>query len=274
MYGLKYILTIAGSDSVGGAGIQADIKTIFSLGQYAASAITAVTAQNTCGVRAIQAVDSMVLSAQIDAVLEDIPVDAIKIGMVYTKENVVAIRDSLARNNYRGHLVLDPVLVATSGDMLAKSDFLQSLKAELFPLCTVLTPNISEAEAISGMKISCVDDMIECGRWIVKNCHCKNVLVKGGHSTGEKMTDILVCGDGSYKAFTAEKIDSQNTHGTGCTLSSAIATYLAMGFPLKDAVAQAKDYVYNAILAAKDAKVGHGHGSTNHFWGLERKGNK
>ncbi|MBR3798133.1 MAG: bifunctional hydroxymethylpyrimidine kinase/phosphomethylpyrimidine kinase [Bacteroidales bacterium] len=274
MDGLKYILTIAGSDSVGGAGIQADIKTIFSLGQYAASAITAITAQNTCGVRAIQAVDAKVLSAQIDAVLEDIPVDAIKIGMVYTKENVAAIRESLARNNYRGHLVLDPVLVATSGDMLAKADFLQSLKAELFQLCTVLTPNISEAEAISGMKISNIDDMVECGRRIVAECHCKNVLVKGGHSTGEKMTDILVCGDGSYKAFTAEKIDSQNTHGTGCTLSSAIATYLAMGFPLEEAVAQAKNYVYNAILAAKNAKVGHGHGSTNHFWGLERKGNK
>ncbi len=274
MDGLKYILTIAGSDSVGGAGIQADIKTIFSLGQYAASAITAVTAQNTCGVRAIQAVDAKVLSAQIDAVLEDIPVDAIKIGMVYTKENVAAIRESLARNNYRGHLVLDPVLVATSGDMLAKADFLQSLKAELFPLCTVLTPNISEAEAISGMKISSVDDMVECGRWIVNNCHCKNVLVKGGHSTGEKMTDILVSEGGTIKAFSAEKIDSNNTHGTGCTLSSAIATYLAMGFPLEEAVAYAKDYVYNAILAAKNAKVGHGHGSTNHFWGLEIKDNK
>jgi hydroxymethylpyrimidine/phosphomethylpyrimidine kinase len=271
MDGLKYILTIAGSDSVGGAGIQADIKTIFSLGQYAASAITAVTAQNTCGVRAIQAVDSKVLSAQIDAVLEDIPVDAIKIGMVYTKENVVAIRDSLARNNYCGHLVLDPVLVATSGDMLAKADFLQSLKAELFPLCTVLTPNISEAEAISGMKISSVDDMVECGRQIVAECRCKNVLVKGGHSLGDEMTDVLVSQDGTCRHFSSKKIISENTHGTGCTLSSAIATYLAMGFSLEEAVAHAKDYVYNAILAAKDAKVGHGHGSTNHFWGLERK---
>lgn len=274
MYGLKYILTIAGSDSVGGAGIQADIKTIFSLGQYAASAITAVTAQNTCGVRAIQAVDSKVLSAQIDAVLEDIPVDAIKIGMVYTKENVAAIRESLARNNYRGHLVLDPVLVATSGDMLAKADFLQSLKAELFPLCTVLTPNISEAEAISGMKISSVDDMVECGRQIVTECRCKNVLVKGGHSLGDEMTDVLVSQDGTCRHFTSKKIISENTHGTGCTLSSAIATYLAMGFPLEEAVAHAKDYVYNAILAAKDAKVGHGHGSTNHFWGLKKKQNR
>ena len=271
MDGIRHILTIAGSDSVGGAGIQADIKTIFSLGQYAASAITAVTAQNTCGVRKIQAVDSAVLSAQIDAVLEDLDVEAIKIGMVYTKENVAAIRDSLAKNNYRGHLVLDPVLVATSGDMLAKADFLNVLKEQLFPLCTVLTPNISEAEAISGMKITCVDDMIECGRWIVKNCHCKNVLVKGGHSTGEKMTDILVSEDGTFKAFTAEKIDSNNTHGTGCTLSSAIATFLGIGYSLEESVARAKDYVYNAIMAAKDAKVGHGHGSTNHFWGLERR---
>ena len=271
---IRHILTIAGSDSVGGAGIQADIKTIFSLGQYAASAITAVTAQNTCGVRMIQAIDSAVLSAQIDAVLEDLNVDAIKIGMVYTKENVDAIRDSLAKNNYRNHLVLDPVLVATSGDMLAKADFLNVLKDQLFPLCTILTPNISEAETISGMKISSVDDMLECGRWIVSNCHCKNVLVKGGHSTGEKMTDILVSEDGTYKAFSAEKIDSSNTHGTGCTLSSAIATYLAIGLPIVEAVAHAKNYVYNAILAAKDAKVGHGHGSTNHFWGLEFKNTK
>ena len=268
MDGIRHILTIAGSDSVGGAGIQADIKTIFSLGQYAASAITAVTAQNTCGVRMIQAVDSYVLSSQIDAVLDDLNVDAIKIGMVYTKENVTAIKDSLAKNNYRGHLVLDPVLVATSGDMLAKADFLNVLKEQLFPLCTVLTPNISEAETISGMKISNIDDMVECGRWIVSNCHCKNVLVKGGHSTGEKMTDILVGSDGNYKAFTAEKIDSNNTHGTGCTLSSAIATYLSMGYPLEESVARAKDYVFNAIMAAKDAKVGHGHGSTNHFWGF------
>jgi hydroxymethylpyrimidine/phosphomethylpyrimidine kinase len=274
MDGIRYVLTVAGSDSVGGAGIQADIKTIFSLGQYAASAITAVTAQNTCGVRAIQAVDSKVLSAQIDAVLEDIPVDAIKIGMVYTKENVVAIRDSLARNNYRGHLVLDPVLVATSGDMLAKADFLQSLKAELFPLCTVLTPNISEAEAISGRKIANLDDMVECGKQIVAECRCKNVLVKGGHSLGDEMTDVLVSQDGTCRHYTSKKIISRNTHGTGCTLSSAIATYLAMGFPLEEAVAQAKNYVYNAILAAKNAKVGHGHGSTNHFWGLERNCNK
>ncbi|MBO4614382.1 MAG: bifunctional hydroxymethylpyrimidine kinase/phosphomethylpyrimidine kinase [Bacteroidales bacterium] len=274
MDGLKYILTIAGSDSVGGAGIQADIKTIFSLGQYAASAITAVTAQNTCGVRMIQAVDSAVLSAQIDAVLEDLDVDAIKIGMVYTKENVATIRDSLAKNNYRGHLVLDPVLVATSGDMLAKADFLNVLKEQLFPLCTILTPNISEAEAISGMKISSIDDMVECGKQIVAECRCKNVLVKGGHSLGDEMTDVLVSLDGTCRHFSSKKIISENTHGTGCTLSSAIATYLAMGFPLEEAVAHAKDYVYNAILAAKDAKVGHGHGSTNHFWGLEIKGNK
>ena len=129
------------------------------------------------------------------------------------------------KNNYRGHLVLDPVLVATSGDMLAKADFLNVLKEQLFPLCTVLTPNISEAEAISGMKISCVDDMVECGRWIVSNCHCKNVLVKGGHSTGEKMTDILVSEDSTFKAFTAEKIDSNNTH-CNCYYSDILAIYV------------------------------------------------
>ena len=263
---VKCVLSIAGSDSVGGAGIQADIKTIFSLGHYAAAAITAVTAQNTCGVWAIQAVDSAVLADQIDAVLEDIPVAAIKIGMVYTCDNVRAIAAALHRNNYRNPLVLDPVLVATSGAHLAADGFLDLLRKELFPLCTLLTPNLSETEAICGGKVVSVGDMAECGRNIIQRYGCRNVLVKGGHSVGEAMTDVLVMGNGEVKTFTARKIDSENTHGTGCTLSSAIATFLAEGHSLEESVALGKEYVYQAIAAAKDCKIGRGHGSTNHFW--------
>lgn len=269
MSDVKCVFSIAGSDSVGGAGIQADIKTIFSLGHYAAAAITAVTAQNTCGVRGIQAVDAAILSGQIDAVLEDIPVAAIKIGMVYTCDNVLAIRDALRRNHYQNPLVLDPVLVATSGAHLAADGFLDLLRKELFPLCTLLTPNLSETEAICGRKVVGVGDMAECGRDIIRRWGCQNVLVKGGHSEGDAMTDVLVLESGEVKTFTATKIESENTHGTGCTLSSAIATYLAEGHPLEEAVSLGKEYVYQAIAAAKDCKIGRGHGSTNHFWKLK-----
>ncbi|MBQ7985544.1 MAG: bifunctional hydroxymethylpyrimidine kinase/phosphomethylpyrimidine kinase [Bacteroidales bacterium] len=265
---IKSVLTVAGSDSVGGAGIQADIKTIFSLGLYACSAITAVTAQNTCGVRAVQAVDSNVLYGQIAAVLQDISVDAVKIGMVYTKQNVRAIKNALKDNNYNNYIVLDPVLVATSGDSLAKEDFLEALKQDLFPLCDILTPNLSEAMTICNRKINNVDDMIACGKDIIKTYGVKNVLVKGGHSQDDNMTDVLVFEDLSYKTFTAKKINSRNTHGTGCTLSSAIASYLAMGLSIEQSVKHAKDYVYNAILSAKDHTIGQGHGSTNHFYNL------
>ncbi len=267
----KSVFTIAGSDSVGGAGIQADIKTIFSLGLYAASAITAITAQNTCGVRKIQAVDSDVLQAQIDAVLEDIPVAAIKIGMVYTTENVLAIKHSLLKNHYRGPIVLDPVLVATSGDSLAKDDFLTTFCNELIPLCHLLTPNLSEAEILCGCKITGPDDMLSGGEEIIRRYHCKNVLVKGGHAGGDHMTDLLVRADGTHQTFTATKINSVNTHGTGCTLSSAIASFLAMDLSLEESIAKAKAYVHQAIAAAKEYKIGQGHGSTNHFHNLQFK---
>ena len=266
---VKNVLTIAGSDSVGGAGIQADIKTIFSLGLYACSAVTAVTAQNTCGVRSIQAVDSSILYDQISAVLQDIAVDAVKIGMIYTKENVTAIKNALEDNHYNNYIVLDPVLVATSGDSLAKEDFLQALKTELFPICDILTPNLSEAMTVCVREINNTEDMVACGKDIIKTYGVKNVLIKGGHAKDDNMTDVLVKEDMTYKTFTAKKIDSKNTHGTGCTLSSAIASYLAMDLSMEDSVKHAKDYVYNAILAAKDYSIGHGHGSTNHFWNFQ-----
>ena len=212
---IKSVLTIAGSDSVGGAGIQADIKTIFSLGLYASSCITAVTAQNTLGVKSIQAIDSNILYDQITAVLQDIMPDAIKIGMIYTKENVIAIKNALKDNNYNNYIVLDPVLVATSGDSLAKADFLDTLKQELFPLCNILTPNIPEAETLCNCKITSTDDMIACGKNIIKTYGIKNVLIKGGHAHDNNMTDVLVFEDMTYMTCTAKKINSNTTHGTG-----------------------------------------------------------
>lgn len=266
MMKIKSVLTIAGSDSIGGAGIQADIKTIFSLGLYASSCITAVTAQNTCGVRSIQSINSNILYDQISAVLQDIIPDAIKIGMIYTKENVKAIKNAFKDNNYNNYIVLDPVLVATSGDSLAKSDFLQTLKQDLFPICDILTPNLSEAITICNREINNTDDMIVCGQDIIKTYGVKNVLIKGGHAKDDNMTDVLIFEDMTYKTFTAKKINSNNTHGTGCTLSSAIASYLAKGLSIEDSVKQAKDYVYNAILSAKNITMFKGHGSTNHFF--------
>ena len=188
--------------------------------------------------------------------------------MVYTKQNLMAIKNALKDNNYNNYIVLDPVLVATSGDSLAKEDFLEALKQDLFPLCDILTPNLSEAMTICNRKINSVDDMIVCGKDIIKTYGVKNVLVKGGHSKDDNMTDVLVFEDLSYKTFTAKKINSRNTHGTGCTLSSAIASYLAMGLTVEQSVKHAKDYVYNAILSAKDHTIGQGHGSTNHFYNL------
>lgn len=263
---IKKALSVAGSDSCGGAGLQADIKTISSLGLYAAGCITAVTAQNTLGVRGIEAVSPAMLSAQIEAVLEDLHIDAIKIGMIYTSENVTAIRRSLKKCGYRGPIVLDPVLVATSGDSLSGETLVKAMQTELFPVATLLTPNIPETEAISGMKISSLDDMRTAAAKIIRDFGVHNVLVKGGHGNGHEMTDLLLSADGSERLYSAPKIDTRNTHGTGCTLSSAIAAFLALGLELPEAVQQAKTYVHNAIAAAKDLNTGHGHGSLNHLF--------
>ena len=263
---IKTVLTIAGSDSCGGAGLQADIKTICSLGLYAASAITAVTAQNTMGVRAIEAVSPAMLSAQIEAVLEDFDVKAIKIGMIYNSENVTAIRESLQKCGYQGPIVLDPVLVATSGDSLSGETLVKAMQTELFPIATLVTPNMPETEVLSGMKVGNMDDMRTAAGKIIRNYGMKNVLVKGGHSSGDQMTDLLLSADGREQLYSAPKIDSRNTHGTGCTLSSAIASFLALGLELPEAVQQAKTYVHNAIAAARELNTGHGHGSLNHLF--------
>ena len=266
MKDIKVVLTIAGSDSCGGAGLQADIKTISSLGLYAASAITAVTAQNTMGVRGIEAVAPEMLSAQIEAVMEDFAVAAVKIGMIYNRENVLAIKDSLAKCSYCGPVVLDPVLVATSGDSLSGETLASAMKTELFPIATLITPNIPETEVLSGREVKSLDDMRKAAAKIIHETGVHNVLVKGGHGTGDAMTDLLISAEGKERLYSAPKIDTRNTHGTGCTLSSAIASHLALGFDMETAVGKAKEYVHNAIAAAKDLNTGHGHGSLNHLF--------
>ena len=262
---IKTVLTIAGSDSCGGAGIQADIKTISSLGLYAASAITAVTAQNTMGVRSIEAVSPAMLSAQIEAVLEDFDVKAIKICMIYNSENVTAIKKSLLKCNYQGPIVLDPVLVATSGDPLSSDNLINAMKTELFPMATIVTPNIPEAEALSGMEVKSIDDMRHAAKKIIADTGVKNVLVKGGHGLGNEMTDILICENGLERLYLNPRIETRNTHGTGCTLSSAIASYMTSIKSLRKVIKHAVQYVHWAILCAKDLNTGHGHGSLNHL---------
>ena len=258
-------MTIAGSDSCAGAGVQADIKTMSSLGLYAACCITAVTAQNTMGVRAVEAVSPNMLSAQIEAVLSDLDISAIKIGMIYTKENVLAIKRSLISCGYKGSIVLDPVLVATSGDALAKEDFLSVFKAELLPMADLITPNLQEAETLSAMTLCNVEQMEQAARKIQSEYRVKNILIKGGHLQDGEMTDLLLTSEGKVQLFSSPKIHSENTHGTGCTLSSALCSFIALGNPLTEAVGKAKDYISKAILSSASLYLGHGHGAVNHL---------
>lgn len=258
------VLTIAGSDCSGGAGIQADIKTISALGCYAASAITAVTVQNTCGVSAIHPIPAEYVKSQIEAVMTDIKPEAVKIGMINDVEIVRAIASCI--KTYRPKFVVfDPVLVSTSGCKLIEDKAIEAIKNELIPLSTIITPNLKEAIVLTGDNISHAGSMIEAGRKIL-NYGCHSVLVKGGHLDGDDMCDVLcINGDSNPYTFTARKIDSHNTHGTGCTLSSAIATNLALGYTLQEAVNRAKEYVYKGILTGKDIHIGNGHGPLNHF---------
>ena len=259
---IKTALTIAGSDSSGGAGIQADIKTMIMNGVYAMSAITALTAQNTTGVRAIQESSPEFLAQQIDAVFEDIYPDAVKIGMVASSGLIRVIGDRLrfwgAKN-----IVVDPVMVATSGSALMKTDAVETLIAELLPLAAVVTPNIPEAQILSGMTIETKEDMIAAARRIGDGYRCA-VLVKGGHRVNDA-NDLLYAG-GEATWFPGRRIDNPNTHGTGCTLSSAIAANLAKGYTLAQSVRRAKDYISGALAAMLD--LGKGSGPMNHAFDL------
>lgn len=259
---MKTALSIAGSDSCGGAGIQADIKTMTMNGVYAMSAVTALTAQNTTGVRAIQESTPEFLKEQIDAVFEDIPPDAVKIGMVSSSELICVIADRLKFYNAK-NIVADPVMVATSGSALLKTDAVQTLCDKLLPISTLVTPNIPEAEILSEMKISDKDDMFTAAKYIGDTYGC-SVLLKGGHSVND--ANDLLYANGKFQWFEGKRIDNPNTHGTGCTLSSAIASNLAKGFTLAESVRRSKEYISGALSAGLN--LGKGSGPMKHNFNL------
>ena len=259
---MKTALTIAGSDSSGGAGIQADIKTMISNGVYAMSAVTALTAQNTTGVTAIMEVTPEFLAEELDNIFTDIYPDAVKIGMVSSSTLIGKIADKL--EEYKaGNIVVDPVMVATSGAKLISDEAIEILKQRLLPISSVLTPNIPEAEVLAEMEIHTADDMIAAAKKISDTYHCA-VLCKGGHKLND--ANDLLYRDGSYRWFEGKRINNPNTHGTGCTLSSAIASNLAKGFDLDTSVERAKDYISGALAAMLD--LGKGSGPMDHGFAI------
>ena len=260
---LKTALSIAGSDCSGGAGIQADLKTMTMNGVYALSAITAMTAQNTTGVRAIQESTPDFLKQQIDAVFEDIYPDAVKIGMVASSELIRVIAERLRYYDAK-NVVVDPVMVASAGSSLIKQEAVQTLIQELLPISTLVTPNIPEAQVLSGMSIQNKEDMIAAAKQIGDQYHCA-VLLKGGHSIND--ANDLLYADGEFHWFEGKRINNPNTHGTGCTLSSAIASNLAKGVTLAESVQRAKDYISGALAAMLD--LGKGSGPMNHAFALQ-----
>ena len=259
------VLTIAGSDSGGGAGIQADIKAISAMGCYAASAITAITVQNTMGVQAVHPVPLDILAGQIDAVLSDIGADAVKIGMGSSAPLIKVIASKLKEYNAKV-VVVDPVMVATSGSSLLESEATSILMEELFPMATVLTPNIEEAQALSGIDIHSHNDMIKAAKKIGDAYNCA-VLCKGGHSLNDANDVLYINGDIIW--FEGERVDNPNTHGTGCTLASAIASNLAKGFDLNTSIQRSKDYITDAMKAGLN--LGQGSGPLNHGFGIQSK---
>ena len=258
---MKTTLSIAGSDSSGGAGIQADLKTMTMNGVYAMSAVTALTAQNTTGVTAILNVPAEFLAKQIDAVFEDIRPDAVKIGMVSSAELIETIAKRLCAH-HAVNIVVDPVMIATSGARLIDPAAVSALKEKLLPIARVVTPNIPEAEVLSGMKIETKQDMETASKQICAQYRCA-VLCKGGHSLNDA-NDLLCTPDGTLRWFEGKRIDNPNTHGTGCTLSSAIAANLAKGAPLDEAIRRAKEYLSGALADMLD--LGHGSGPMNHAY--------
>ncbi|EJW95411.1 phosphomethylpyrimidine kinase [gut metagenome] len=257
------ILSIAGSDCSGGAGIQADIKAISALGGYAASAITAVTVQNTLGVQAVQGVSPVIVCGQIEAVMSDLHPAAVKIGMVTNTETVHVIATCLQKYQPH-HVVYDPVMISTSGRKLMIDETIESIKEELLPRVSLLTPNLDEARVLTGKDIRHLKEMKEAAYSLVDTYHIP-MLIKGGHLEGDRMCDLLCTTDAVFHLFEEKKIDSSNLHGTGCTLSSAIATWLAKGATLEESVRRAKAYVTLTIKEGKDLHIGHGNGPLWHF---------
>ena len=256
------VLSIAGSDSGGGAGIQADLKTFAALGCFGMTAITALTAQNTCGVRAIHPVPPDMLRAQIDAVLEDIGADAVKVGMLHSPEIVRTVAQAIDRHQL-SRVVFDPVMVATSGAKLIDDPAIAVLVAELFPRTALITPNLDEAALLVGRPLASAQDMAQAAAELVAR-GARAVLLKGGHLTGDKVIDVLLEASGEPIWMAAPRIATANTHGTGCTLSSAIAAHLALGATLAQAVQQARDFVRQALQAGASVKTGQGSGPLNH----------
>ncbi|CAI8013113.1 Hydroxymethylpyrimidine/phosphomethylpyrimidine kinase [Geodia barretti] len=255
-------MTVAGSDSGGGAGVQADLKTFAALGVYGASALTAITAQNTVAVTAVHELPIDLIAAQIEAVVSDIGVDAVKTGMLSSSEIVEVVARELDRHGIK-NLVVDPVMIAKSGDPLLRQEAVDSVRTLLVPLACIVTPNVPEAETLTGMKVETDEDMREAARRII-GMGARAVVVKGGHREGPA-TDLFYDGT-EFVEFTSDRFDTVNTHGTGCTFASATAAGLAQGKSVVEAVAQAKEYVTEAIR--NSYPLGQGHGPVHHFWQL------
>lgn len=257
------VLSIAGSDSSGGAGIQADIKTMSAIGVFATTVITAITAQNTTGVTAIQGISPDIVGKQIEAVFSDLHPKAVKIGMLFSKEIIEVVASNLERYKPR-HIILDPVMISTSGSRLISEDAIDTLLNRLFPIATVITPNKMEAEYLAGISINGIEDISNVAKQIL-SYGGNAVLIKGGHFDCHTMTDYLIDKDGNVKLFHGNFIQTDNTHGTGCTLSSAIASYLALDLSLPSAIDYAKKYLQAALENGADISTGYGHGPLNHF---------
>lgn len=258
------VLIIAGSDSSGGAGVQADIKTCAAFGVYSATAITAVTAQNTVGVQRVEAMSADIVAAQMRSVLTDIGADVIKIGMLANAEIIKTVAEVITELAEDIPVVLDPVLVSTSGADLLDTSAIEALKEHLLPLADLVTPNSIEAAVLTGMKVSDVDEMVKAGE-VLLGMGAYGALMKGGHIDGKNIVDVLVTPDGNH-IMTAQRIYSRHTHGTGCTLASAVAALLAQGAPIEIATQEAREFVFEAIKTAP--KLGKGNGPLNHGLGM------
>ena len=263
------VLTIAGSDSGGGAGIQADIKAISAMGCFATSAITAITAQNTLGITAVHPIPIEMIGDQIDAVLSDIGTDTIKIGMLHSAEVVNVVADKIEQYKIK-NVVLDPVMVSTSGHRLIEEQAVEVLKLRLVPLARVITPNIPEAEILAGVKITSEAQFAEVAR-MLSNGGKNSVLLKAGHLSEDILTDYLYnAEDDTFTTLPSARVDTKNTHGTGCTLSSALAAALARGFSLTEAAKMAKHYIEQAIISGAEYTIGNGFGAVDHFWDMRK----
>lgn len=267
-YKYPSVLTIAGFDGSGGAGIQADIKTISALGCYATSVLTALPVQNTQGVRNIYPIPVAAVADQIEAIFDDIVPEAVKIGMVHTPELVETIVRTLSKYK-KVPVVYDPVMVATSGHRLIEEETVRTIVEQLFPIADVITPNMDEASILANMKVETLEQMRLAGERIAK-LGCHSVLLKGGHQKTETITSLFIDNNGAYHTFDAIKFDTPNTHGSGCTLSSAIASYIARGENLYSAVSLGQQYVYAAIEQGRDVVTGNGNGPLNHFFNPQK----